>query len=485
MTARNCLLAGCVAVALSGCGNDGGGGEPDIVDAWADEAADAEPETPPDGDGEVSSGDDSGALDQDGDTYPDDVDCDDYDPLVIPGSVRACASDCATGEERCVAGSWTECSAPSDCTCDTPGTTRTVVCGNCGLASQRCGTDGMWEDPGACMSEGECGDGEVETEPCIYCGSRSRICDATCTWRPWGDCDPPNDCDPSSPPEVTNEGCALGEVQRRACSSDCAWIVTVPCTADCMLPPRPAANLNDEICIPGGTFLMGTDIAEHVAADNTPVHTVGLTPYYIDKYKVTNRRYRACVDAGVCMAPPPAPLYSTNEVTYHFEPIEDWQDYPVSAVTYDQAVAFCAWDGGRLLPTEAQWEKAAKGPEPRQVPYAWGTDPDPCPYVNACLCLTSHPDPADDHRAGASFYGVFQMDANYFDRVRDWYDPGYYATSPTSDPIGPATGTYRTFRGASYHSCSASSYPSVARRDAARPDVIDSRLGFRCSRPGY
>ncbi|NMC70572.1 MAG: formylglycine-generating enzyme family protein [Myxococcales bacterium] len=484
----SCVAGGAVAGVCRATGCECIGGADGDADRDGDADSDAGPDViedvVPDRGDDAGAGDatdaeaETGPTDADGDTYPEDVDCDDHDADVFPGSVRECTSACGTGTERCDAGSWVGCTAPTDCTCSTPGATRLVECGRCGQASQRCGSDGIWELPGPCLYEGECLPGTFESELCGRCGSRSRLCTTTCTWMPWTECTGEGECEAGTV-QVTRAGCLDGQIQRRRCDDTCHWSVEVACSTDCLLSPR-LGGYDEEICIRGGSFTMGSEETQSMYFDRMPVHTVTLSPYLIDKYPVTNGRYRPCVEAGACRAPrnPRAYYYWVDRATY--------DPYPVNSITWEDAVAFCAWDGGRLLPTEAQWEKAARRPGEPTSYYVWGTDPDPCPYVNWYGCGDDGFAPVDAYPAGISWCGVMGMGGNIGNYTRDFYDAGYYAVSPTLDPEGPVTAARRTCRGSYYRAAlEGGNYRRVTARFSAYVAEPGDYVGIRCARQAW
>ncbi len=161
-----------------------------------------------------------------------------------------------------------------------------------------------------------------------------------------------------------------------------------------------------------------------------PAHEVLLEEYFIDKYEVTNGDYKECVDAGVCGAP-----YSLN-TGYYSDP--DYADFPVIYVDWFMARNYCEWRGARL-PTEAEWEKAARGTNDGHFP--WGQDLLSCSFARYGACGRD-PVAVGSHPVGASPYGVHDMAGNVWEWVADWYGSDYYALSPTDNPKGPGSGLY-------------------------------------------
>ena len=197
--------------------------------------------------------------------------------------------------------------------------------------------------------------------------------------------------------------------------------------------------------IPAGSFQMGCDPSNPAGScqdDEQPLRTVTLDAYSIDKYEVTNARYQACVDAGACEPPQEAGSYTRD--AYFGNP--EFANYPVIQVTWHQATAFCAWEGARL-PTEAEWEKAARGTDGRMYP--WG-DQAPTQELANFDKNVGDTTPVGSYPAGASPYGVMDMAGNVWEWVSDWYDSAYYSQSPTDNPQGPATGGSRVLRGGSW-----------------------------------
>jgi formylglycine-generating enzyme required for sulfatase activity len=283
------------------------------------------------------------------------------------------------------------------------------------------------------MDEGECADGAVGEEECGICGTRSRICDSTCHWRPWSACVESGGCARGTT-RIVRTGCPEGEIKQETCDSTCSWVVDLECTSDCIIPRRTGGD-QEEVCVTGGLFIMGSDETDPLYADRSPAHEVVVSPFLIDKYSVTNRRYRECVLAGVCTPP------RNTAATYFNIHVGTYSWYPVTYLLRSDAHDFCTWDGGRVFPTEAEWEKAARGPAPRQVPYPWGTDTDYCTYVNHYSCGTGRIEAVNAYPLNVSFYGVVGMMSGFTDYVADNYSATYYVVSPRLDPIGPEAAT--------------------------------------------
>jgi len=242
------------------------------------------------------------------------------------------------------------------------------------------------------------------------------------------------------------------------------------------------AEITDEkgvemILIPEGVFVMGSDDA--IFDHEKPAHQVNLDAYYFDKFEVTNSLYKACVDEGVCDKPVNPGVYSDP----------NFAQYPVTFVKWQMAVDFCEWRGARL-PTEAEWEKAARGTDKRSYP--WGNE-----FVdsnaNFCdgKCILAAADkstddgyeeaaPVGSYLDGGSPYGVYDMAGNVWEWVADWMDEEYYASSPDSNPQGPTNGKFRVMRGGSWHDPQTILYTYT--RGANHPIFNLKELGFRCAR---
>jgi formylglycine-generating enzyme required for sulfatase activity len=230
------------------------------------------------------------------------------------------------------------------------------------------------------------------------------------------------------------------------------------------------------IYMPPGVFIMGSDEGN---SDEQPMHTVYLDAFYIDGTEVTNAQYRACVEAGACHTP--------GQTTYYDNP--DYAEHPVVYVSWNDANAYCWW-AGRRLPTEAEWEKAARGMDGRVYP--WGNTFDGskmnfcdrnCPYdwkdasVDDGYADTA---PVGSYLAGASPYGALDMAGNVWEWVADWYDSGYYSQLPQRNPPGPDSSETRVLRGGSWKD--GPDFVRCASRSRLVPGDKNESVGFRCAR---
>jgi len=234
-----------------------------------------------------------------------------------------------------------------------------------------------------------------------------------------------------------------------------------------------AVDTDARVQVPGGQFTIGSEVGlGH--QDEWPPHPVALEGFELDRTEVTNADYRACVEAGICSEPQSSG--SATREDYFTD--SSFDAYPVIHVSHGQARRFCAYQGGRL-PTEAEWEAAARGQgEPRTYP--WGDQEPDCTLANfggpgGCSGDTDEVGRRPD---GASPHGALDMAGNVWEWTSDWYDPMYYGGSPTEAPRGPAAGSHRVIRGGCWESGVDSL--RVTCRNAALPRSAQRNIGFRC-----
>jgi formylglycine-generating enzyme required for sulfatase activity len=210
--------------------------------------------------------------------------------------------------------------------------------------------------------------------------------------------------------------------------------------------------------------------------DELPQHTVYLDAFSIDVYEVTNAEYARCVEAGVCQ--PPTPTSSNKRSAYYGDAA--FADYPVIYVRWQDADAYCRWAGKRL-PTEAEWEKAARGTDGRQWPWGSTFAADRVNYRPGGTAADSGDTVrVGSYPAGASPYGAMDMVGNVWEWVADWYAPSYEGLAAGPNPQGPASGEQRVIRGGSWNSNIGSA--RAASRAGAPPDQRYFDIGFRCAR---
>jgi eukaryotic-like serine/threonine-protein kinase len=224
--------------------------------------------------------------------------------------------------------------------------------------------------------------------------------------------------------------------------------------------------------VPAGEFTMGSNEG---GDDEKPAHQVYLDTFYVDKYEVTNALYKTCVSIGVC--DPPQNTSSYTRSSYYGN--SEYSDYPVIYVDWFQANTYCEWRGARL-PTEAEWEKAARGTDGRTYP--WGNSID-CTHANywgkdnGCVGDTTK---VGTYPAGMSIYGIFDMAGNVWEWVADLYGDTYYSSSPSSNPMGSSSGGFHVLRGGSWGIDGLNARASLRYWGAA--DDWDVDFGFRCVR---
>ena len=201
------------------------------------------------------------------------------------------------------------------------------------------------------------------------------------------------------------------------------------------------------VYIPAGTFLMGSSSDDpDTYPDEFPQHEVYLDAFWIDRTEVTNAMYAAFLNAEGNRSEGGATWLDADdygvwieESSGEWSPMSGYEDHPVVEVTWYGAKAYCEW-AGRRLPTEAEWEKAARGEDGRLYP--WGDDSPNCNLANYNLCGEGT-DEVGMKPDGARPYGALDMAGNVWEWVADWYDDGYFDSTLTINPTGPSSGKYR------------------------------------------
>ena len=237
-------------------------------------------------------------------------------------------------------------------------------------------------------------------------------------------------------------------------------------------PPTPAATRVagadgiTMVYVPAGEFLMGSSNDEPGPPEQMPQHRVYLDAYWIDRTEVTVAQYQSCMEAGRCGTPD---CTSTGP-----------GDLPVACVSWQNATDYCDW-AGRRLPTEAEWEKAARGTDRRKYP--WGNEQPDCDRLNYGGCV-GRTTPVGSYPSGTSPYGAVDMAGNVEEWVADWYDEKYYTVSPERNPVGPTASDWgHSVRGGSWWHDSSFDVQTVARAPGMSSFSGDYQnfRGFRCA----
>ncbi len=223
------------------------------------------------------------------------------------------------------------------------------------------------------------------------------------------------------------------------------------------------------VCVPAGEFTMGTESSD--PASDEPAHQVMLDAFWIDQTEVTNAMYQQCVAAGACTAP--RKDRSSTRINYY--DASEYATFPVVYASWDVAASYCRW-AGRTLPTEAQWEKAARGTDGRIYP--WGNQAPTCRLANFGNCVADT-NAVGNYPKGVSPYGAYDMAGNVYEWVADWYGEGYYSQSPSANPTGPSSGDSRVVRGGTWSDDALR--VRATDRNYNRPDFDNFYYGFRCA----
>ncbi|HEY8079076.1 MAG TPA: bifunctional serine/threonine-protein kinase/formylglycine-generating enzyme family protein [Labilithrix sp.] len=292
-------------------------------------------------------------------------------------------------------------------------------------------------------------------------------------------------------------------------------ITVTSASASATAPPASASAIAASDCpkgmiaIPGGEFFMGSDEKDALPFEK-PAHRVKLSPYCLDELEVTVAQYKECSDRGACRRASKENEWPGIKPAQRkiYDPLCNIQDakakaqHPINCVDWEQAKDFCEAHGARL-PTEAEWELAARGPDGRIYP--WGDDPPSGHLLNACdkECLAwmkAHPDPEnppasmfedDDGFAttapvgsfpkGKSRYGVQDVVGNVWEWTADWYGDYVKSDAPVVDPTGPKAGTERVIRGGAWNGAQPSWVRPSFRYHVAPADR-GYAFGFRCAK---
>lgn len=218
------------------------------------------------------------------------------------------------------------------------------------------------------------------------------------------------------------------------------------------------------VLIPGGNFFMGTEDGQRIAA---PKHLVTLNDYYMDLHEVTNRQYYDYCQATGRKLPE---FWGMD----YYKSGLDFPDYPVVGVSYLEATLYAEWAGKRL-PTEAEWEHAARGGlEDISFPYGETPDHSQARYNDP----TAETGPVKTGSYPPNGYGLYDMSGNAWEWVSDWFSENYYNESPEENPAGPPSGSFRVLRGGGWHS--GGGCTSVHWRNGLPANWVDFAGGFRC-----
>ena len=233
---------------------------------------------------------------------------------------------------------------------------------------------------------------------------------------------------------------------------------------------QPSTAETSMIEIPEGLFTMGFD-GTQALEDERPKHQVWLPAFFMDLHEVTTAQYAAFLAATNRLAPW---QWNTVELSQH-------SDRPVIGVDWSDADSYCRWNG-RRLPTEAEWEKSARGTDGRLYP--WGNRVPSNDLANFALgARFSYSQvlmPVQSYEQGKSPYGLYQMAGNVWEWVQDWYAANYYEVSPEQSPQGPEQGQFKVLRGGSWSDLP--KYLLTYGRFKLSPETRNSYTGFRCAK---
>jgi len=396
-----------------------------------------------------------------------------YDPL-CEGVECGEHGSCEGGVCVCTDGYIGEfCDVPGPCVGIDCGENGTCVEGICecdtGYEGDNCEVDINECDPNPCLNGGSCAEGVPGTYECTcidgYTGDNCEICPTDADGDGYGDpasvlCTHPDlDCDDNHA-TVYPGAPELCDGLDNQCAGDAGYGSIDEGFSVC----------GDMVSIPSGCFDMGDAFAEGWP-DELPVHNVCISAFEMDIHEITNEEYAECVADGGCSAPRYSSSYSRG--TYYGDP--GYDNYPVIWMEWDQVVEYCAWAGKRL-PTESEWEYAARGGLAGNR-YPWGdtissTDANYDFSVGDTSIVESY---------APNGYGLYDMAGNVWEWVADWFNENYYSISPANDPTGPTSGAAHVRRGGSWDH-SAFGLRTANRCDFCHVDRHGNNLGGRCAR---
>jgi len=224
------------------------------------------------------------------------------------------------------------------------------------------------------------------------------------------------------------------------------------------------------VYVPAASYTMGSETGN---GNELPLHTVNLDSFWIDQTEVTNAMYTQCVADGACELPSE---YLMDRIhSYYSDPPAD--DYPVVNMDWYRAEAYCNWAGARL-PTEAEWELAARGTDGRIYP--WGNEA-PTDNLTNTFRHVGDLQPVGSYPDAASPYGALDMAGNAWEWVNDWFGSSYYSESPADNPQGPASGDYRVARGGSWFVIEDLLRSTARLAGFTSPEYYYIDSGFRCA----
>jgi formylglycine-generating enzyme required for sulfatase activity len=338
-----------------------------------------------------------------------------------------------------------------------------------GYEGDSCEVDSNECDPNPCRNGGSCTEGVPGTYECTcidgFRGDTCEICPTDADGDGYGD--PAGDLCIHPEPDCDDDRASVHPGAPELCDG-----IDNQCAAEA------GYGLIDEgytacgamVSVPSGCFAMGDAFAEGWA-DELPVHSVCLSAFEMDRHEITNAEYAECVADGGCSLPLHMGSYSRAS---YFDDLA-YADFPVIWMEWFQVAEYCTWAGKRL-PTEAEWEHAARGGLAGKR-FPWGdaissTDANYDMNLGDTAAVESYP---------PNGYGLYDMAGNVWEWVADWYNENYYSVSPTNDPTGPATGMQRVMRGGSWDH-SEFGLRNANRCDFCHADRHGNNRGGRCAR---